>query len=541
MSKTIALLVVALAVTGCKRTDSKKNQKISVTEDIPGKAKPVDRRTVVPAPPSVGKIPGDATRTPSGLAMLKLGKTGDDTRKPGPNDTVTVNYTAWKADGSTQYTTRGHKPQKMPLFKTGPGWTEALQKMTVGEKWRLWMTPQLAFGDHVSSKAPQDLMTYEVELLDVDPAPPVPADVAAPPAGATRTASGLAYEVLAPGTGKVHPRGFDEVQFNYTGWTTDGRLLDSTVLRKRPQTAVVFRLMPGWSEGLQTMVAGEKARFWVPEKLTRVGGGKSFGTIVFDLELLKVTPKPAPPPTPKDVAAPPANAQKTEAGVSYVVLSRGNGGEKPEPGDVATVNFTVWTTDGRLVDSSVINGKPASVPLGRVIPGWTDAMTTMTAGEKARFWIPAKLAYRGHQGPQGDLVMDMEMVSFKKKPKPPASPADVAAPPKNATRTPEGVSYVVLQKGTGTEHPGPTDVVTVDYTGWTTDGKMFDSSISSGRPATFPLNQVIKGWTIGLQTMVVGQKSRFWIPKELAYAHDPSKPQGMLVFDVELHSIKKKK
>ncbi len=540
MSKTLALILVALAVTGCKRTDSKKDKKISVTEDIPSKAKPVDRRTKVPPPPDVGKIPKNAERTPTGLAMLKLGKTGDDTRKPGPNDTVTVNYTAWKADGSTQFTTQGHKPQQMPLFKTGPGWTEALQQMTVGEKWRLWMTPQLAFGNHVSSKAPTELMTYEVELLDVAPAPPVPEDVAAPPPSATRTPSGLAYRVLQAGTGKDHPRAFDEVQFHYTGWTTDGRLLDSTVLRKRPQTAVVFRLMPGWSEGLQTMVVGEKARFWVPEKLTRVGGGTSFGMIVFDIELLKVSPKPAPPATPPDVAGPPPNAEKTEHGVAYITLKKGTGHDKPEPGDVATVNFTVWTTDGRLVNSSIINGKPASVPLGRVIPGWTEAMTTMVAGERKRFWIPEKLAYHGRQGPKGMLVMELEMVSFKKKPKPPAVPDDVAAPPKSATRTPEGVSYVVRAKGTGTEHPGPTSTVTVDYTGWTTDGKQFDSSITSGRPATFSLNQVIKGWTIGLQTMVVGQESRFWIPRALAYPNDPSKPQGMLVFDVKLLSIDKK-
>ena len=60
------------------------------------------------------------------------------------------------------------------------------------------------------------------------------------------------------------------------------------------------------------------------------------------------------------------------------------------------------------------------------------------------------------------------------------------------------------------------------YTGWTTDGKMFDSSVARGEPATFPLNGVIKGWTEGVQLMVVGEKTRFWIPGNLAYGDTPA-------------------
>jgi peptidylprolyl isomerase len=97
----------------------------------------------------------------------------------------------------------------------------------------------------------------------------------------------------------------------------------------------------------------------------------------------------------------------------------------------------------------------------------------------------------------------------------------------------------VLQKGTGKVHPLPTNRVTVHYTGWTTDGKMFDSSVTRGQPTTFGLNQVIKGWTEGVQLMVVGEKTRFWIPAELAYGTNPrpGAPSGMLVFDIELMNI----
>jgi len=78
--------------------------------------------------------------------------------------------------------------------------------------------------------------------------------------------------------------------------------------------------------------------------------------------------------------------------------------------------------------------------------------------------------------------------------------------------------------------------VTVHYSGWTTDGKLFDSSVVRGEPATFPLDGVIPGWTEGLQLMVEGEKTRFWIPQQLAYKGQ-SAPYGMLVFDVELIKI----
>ena len=115
-------------------------------------------------------------------------------------------------------------------------------------------------------------------------------------------------------------------------------------------------------------------------------------------------------------------------------------------------------------------------------------------------------------------------------------PPDVQAPPKDAKKTSSGLAYLVVKPGTGTQHPTATSSVTVHYTGWTTDGKMFDSSVARGEPATFPLNRVIAGWTEGVQLMVEGQKMRFWIPENLAYKGQRP-PLGMLVFDVELLKI----
>src|SRR5687768_12853022 len=124
------------------------------------------------------------------------------------------------------------------------------------------------------------------------------------------------------------------------------------------------------------------------------------------------------------------------------------------------------------------------------------------------------------------------------KAEPIPAPADVAAPPADAEKTSSGLASKVLQKGTGTTRPTAEDYVTVHYTGWSADGKMFDSSINRGVPNTFPVNRVIKGWGEGVQLMVEGEKRRLWIPAELAYAGQPTRPQGMLVFDIELLEVR---
>jgi len=119
-------------------------------------------------------------------------------------------------------------------------------------------------------------------------------------------------------------------------------------------------------------------------------------------------------------------------------------------------------------------------------------------------------------------------------------PPDVAAPPANALKTPSGIASKVLIVGLGSIHPTLRHRVTVHYTGWTTDGRSFDSSYSGGAPITFALTEVIPGWTEALQLMVVGEKRRFWIPGHLAYDNvpDPNAPKGTLCFEIELLDIK---
>lgn len=244
-------------------------------------------------------------------------------------------------------------------------------------------------------------------------------------------------------------------------------------------------------------------------------------------------PAPKIIPAPADVASPPADGIKTESGLTTKLLTKSTSTDHPVKGDLVTLDYTGWTTDGKMFDSTASRGKPSTFGVDRVIPGFSEGIKLMVPGEKRRLWIPEALAYKGVEGrPKGMLVFDVELHEMPNRP-----PADVAATPADAKKTASGLAYKVIKAGTGARHPKSSNQVTVVYTGWTTDGKMFDSSLlQPGGNSTFGLGQVIKGWTEGVQLMAEGEKTRFWIPEKMAY-EGKRPPLGMLVFDIELIRI----
>ena len=245
-----------------------------------------------------------------------------------------------------------------------------------------------------------------------------PADVAAPPADAEKTATGLAYKVLKAGSGES-PNAWDIVEVEYKGWTTDGKLFDSSFKRASAAQFPLNKVIPGWTEGVQLMKVGESTRFWIPVDLAYGGRpGAPAGMLVFDIELKEIDRQEEPPPppeTPSDVAAPPADAKKTATGLAYKVLKAGDGaGAKPGPTSQVKVHYSGWTTDGKMFDSSVSRGKPATFPLNAVIPGWTEGLQLMSPGDSYRFWIPVDLAYANRPGkPAGMLVFDVDLLEVK--------------------------------------------------------------------------------------------------------------------------------
>jgi peptidylprolyl isomerase len=241
-------------------------------------------------------------------------------------------------------------------------------------------------------------------------------------------------------------------------------------------------------------------------------------------------------PPPPDLGAPPNDAVKTSTGLISRVIKPGTSSEKPIATDVVTVNYTGWRGDGMMFDSSVARGTASTFPLDRVMAGWKECVMLMTIGETRRCWVPQALAYNGRAGrPTGTVVFDIELIDFR--PSPLIPPPDVKAPPKDAKRTATGLAYKVLRPGKGTRSPSPFSQVSVHYTGWTTDGRMFDSSVPRGVPISMRLDGVIKGWTEGVPLMTEGERTRFWIPENLAYEGKGDGPRGMLVFDIELVEI----
>jgi FKBP-type peptidyl-prolyl cis-trans isomerase len=241
-------------------------------------------------------------------------------------------------------------------------------------------------------------------------------------------------------------------------------------------------------------------------------------------------------PAPADLGAPPNDAVKSATGLISKIVRPGSSQEKPQGTDVVTVDYTGWRSDGLMFDSSVVRGKPSTFPLDKVMAGWKECVQLMTVGEIRRCWVPQDLAYKGQAGrPTGTVVFDIELIDTR--PSPLIAPPDVKAPPADAHRTASGLVYKELRPGTGSRRPSPFSQVLVHYTGWTTDGRMFDTSITRGQPMEMRLDGVIRGWTEGVGLMAEGQRMRFWIPENLAYEGRGDGPRGMLVFDIELVKI----
>ncbi len=228
----------------------------------------------------------------------------------------------------------------------------------------------------------------------------------------------------------------------------------------------------------------------------------------------------------------------TESGLKYEILTEGTGAS-PTADDSVTVHYEGTLLDGTKFDSSYDRGETITFPLNRVIKGWTEGVQLMKEGAKYKFTIPSELAY-GEQGggpipPNSDLIFIVELFKVEVD-----EGKEFLAQNKEKTginTTDSGLQYKVLLEGTG-KSPSATDRVTVHYEGTLIDGTKFDSSYDRGEPIDFGLNQVIRGWTEGVQLMKEGAKYKFFIPSDLAYGPQGSPgaipPNAALIFTVEL-------
>lgn len=246
--------------------------------------------------------------------------------------------------------------------------------------------------------------------LTPPPAAPSAAELAAPPASATRLPSGMSTLQLRAGTGKVSPRPQDWIAFFAVGRRADGTVVQNTFASPDPIRMQMSRLIPAWQSAFTAMVAGEQRRFWFPAELApknpKTGAQEA---LVFDLELVAVL-KMADPPS--SLRAPDPKA--TQVGLSSwtLTMKAGKGGAKATRQDAALLNFTVWNDAGHTLSTSALDGRPTLFPLDRVMPAFAACVEGMTVGELRRCWIAAA----GNEGfpgaPTGALIFELELLNL---------------------------------------------------------------------------------------------------------------------------------
>ena len=245
-------------------------------------------------------------------------------------------------------------------------------------------------------------------------------------------------------------------------------------------------------------------------------------------------------PAPKPLAAPPANAQETASGMSYVVIKPAADASKLAAGPFIEFTADVWSADGVTRANSRESGPQLVLVqrLAREQPGLARALLTSPVGETRRWWFQADRLKPGYAGmPDLPHVVDLTVLGTKD---PLQTPADLTSPPADALRTPSGIVYRVLKRGPGGPKPTLSSTVEIHYSGWTSYGRMFDSSVQRDVRAVFPLDKLILGWQEGVPLMSPGDTFRFWIPGSLGYdgaPASPNAPRGTLVFDITLYGF----
>ena len=338
----------------------------------------------------------------------------------------------------------------------------------------------------------------------------------------------------------------DVVEIHYVGKFADGKVFDSSYDRKRPLDFKLGtgRVIKGWEEALLYFHEGDSAVVTIPPAL---GYGEhayasipANSTLVFNMKMISLRK----PVKPWDVTG--LDTITNEAGISYMIVKKGKG-KSVQEGNRAKVNYSGYFVDGRKFDSSFDHpgAETFDFIIGRhqVIEGWEKGVVGMRKGEKRRMVIPYALAY-GEEGrnpvipPKADLVFDIELVDF-----------EIITPPmvydvsgKDTITTASGLQYIKVKETKGRQVVVG-DTVTILYSGYFRDGKLFDSSVERGDSIVLLVGRrmVIPGWDEGLQYMKEGEKVRFIIPYKLAYGDQGRMPvippKSDLIFDVYLKKV----
>jgi peptidylprolyl isomerase len=239
---------------------------------------------------------------------------------------------------------------------------------------------------------------------------------------------------------------------------------------------------------------------------------------------------------PEHLQKPAAGVVAVQPGLAFKILVAGAGAKTTDPYKVIRTRSNTWKADGTQTGST--EDGLSTTQLRRVresLPFFATILESMPVGETRRWWISSELVPEGSRAfEKADYVMDIEIVDVLD---PLPAPQDVAEIPKAAVVTSQGIGIMLLRAGDQTNFPELDSTIVVHYSGWTSDGRMFDSTRLREAPASFLLNRLITGWQLAIPKLSKGEIARIWIPGALAYDNRedrPFSPKGMLVFDVEL-------
>ncbi len=235
---------------------------------------------------------------------------------------------------------------------------------------------------------------------------------------------------------------------------------------------------------------------------------------------------------------------KTASGLEYTITEKGSG-IKPQKGDKVVVHYTGKLTNDTVFDSSVKRGQPFEFVLGagQVIKGWDEAFELLQVGDKATIKFGPELGYgaaaNGAIPANSTLIFDIELLNVIEGVK----PWNVKG--KDTLKTASGLKYIIVKENKGGEKAEAGTIVEFHYSGYLSDGKLFDSSVEREKPLSVKAGQqpLLPGWDEGILLMRAGEKFKLIIPPALALGekgHPPIiPPNAELTMDIEVLSVKK--
>lgn len=416
--------------------------------------------------------------------------------------------------------------------------------------------------------------------------------------GFTFLPSGLEYKIIKPGKGKRKAAQGDHAEMFIHVYLDDSVIFDSRKMysptKPVPVTIASPKANGDLMEGFMMLAEGDSAVFRVSVDSMRKAGGPPMPGMKegvdqkmrYEVQVVSLRTEAEDKKYNDEMAAKQVGidqklledyfakngikSMKTASGLHYVISKAGTG-PMIKAGQTLSVNYTGKLLNGNVFDSNTDTAfkhpEPFSVVIGKgnVIKGWDEGLQLTNKGAKMTLFIPSTLAYgsqdRSPQIPANSiLIFDVEVLDVQD-----AAPEPVMVDPaeqakiddklmqeyfaKNnikATKTASGLYYTISQKGLGPLAKAGKKV-TMNYTGKTLDGQLFDSNVDPKfnhvSPFSFTLGagQVIKGWDEGVQLLQIGSKGSFYIPSGMAYgAQSPTpaiKPNSVLIFDVEVVGI----